>query len=245
MNEPINEMSDKDNHSKLVFESCKDIKTGQPYKNLAGAKFGYLTALERVGTNKHGSVLWKCRCDCGNTKIYPSGKLVDGRATNCGCMTVEIRRKKASKHGITAGGKPRTFVIWNGMKLRCLNPKATSYPNYGARGITICDEWMSFENFHNWAINNGYGDDKEIDRIDNDGNYCPENCRWVDRKFNRLHQRRIRNIEISGEILSINAWCKKVGISKTIAYKYLHKSEEAFISFVKEKLREQEETACT
>lgn len=204
------------------------------FKDLSGMRFGRLTAIETVGINKHRNYLWKCLCDCGKERVFPSGKLISGRATHCGCLTTEIKRKIASKHGITAGGKPRTFVIWNGMKLRCFNPKSISYPRYGARGISVCEEWMVFENFHNWAINNGYDDGKEIDRIDPNGDYCPENCHWISQHLNRIKQRTTRNIEVEGKILSITAWSKELKVSKNTIYKYLNQSEEAFVDFVKQ-----------
>ena len=161
-------------------------------RDISNQTFGYLTALHIVGTNKWKNKLWLCRCTCGNEKIFPQGKLVQGRATNCGCKTTQLKRKAASKHGITAGGKPRTFIIWCGMKARCNNPKSVSYKSYGARGIEVCDEWMVFENFHKWALANGYEDGLEIDRIDANANYCPSNCRWVTPHFNRTHQRKHR-----------------------------------------------------
>lgn len=199
------------------------------FKDLSGKRFENLVALKKVGKNKYGNLLWECVCDCGNHKIYPSGKLTSGRATNCGCKTTELKRNNASKHGITSGGKPRTFIIWNGMKLRCNNPNSISYKSYGARGIKICKEWEKFKNFHYWAISNGYSDEKEIDRIDNDGDYCPENCRWVSKHFNRIHQRSSRYIEFMGMSLTISEWCRKFKISKSTAYKYLNKSEDDFI----------------
>ena len=203
-------------------------------KDLTGKRFGRQIALRPCGKNKYRNVLWLCKCDCGNQHIVSSGKLAQGKSKSCGCYALEIRSKSLEKHGITSGGKPRTFVIWNGMKARCLNPKSTSYPNYGGRGIRICDQWLNFENFHYWAISNGYRDDLEIDRIDNDGNYCPENCRWVTKEFNRSHQSKTRNIEILGVTENLSSLCRDVGMSKRTAYKYLKNGE----GFLKEKIKE-------
>lgn len=206
------------------------------FKNLAGQRFGHLLAIKPVDKTKHGNLIWECQCDCGNFKNYPSGKLVSGRASNCGCMTSELKRKNAEKHGILSYGKPRTFIIWCDMKARCYNPKAISYKSYGARGIKVCDEWLSFENFHNWAIKNGYEDKLEIDRINNDGDYCPENCRWVTKQFNRSHQRRCRNITVYGVTLNMSQWSKELGKSKNALYKNLHKGEEALKQYIKEQI---------
>ena len=147
-----------------------------------------------------------------------------------------MRIKSLEKHGITTGGKPRTFVIWNGMKLRCFNPKSNSYKSYGGRGVTVCDEWLVFENFHKWAISNGYQDDLEIDRIDVNGNYEPSNCRWVTKSFNRSHQRHSRFFEVCGKNLNISQWCRFLKTNKTTAYKYLHISEDAFVEWIKTKM---------
>lgn len=208
------------------------------FRDLRGQRFGHLTVIEQVGRNKHRSILWKCICDCSTEKIYPSGKLVSGRATNCGCKTSELRSIKASKHGITAGGRPRTLTIWCGMKERCLNPKSISYKNYGGRGISICEDWMTFENFHKWAVSSGYRDNYEIDRIDNDGNYCPENCHWVPVSENRKKTRRTHYITVEETTKSVSEWCKLLHIPRTKAYKILKNGDSAFSDFCKERLSE-------
>ena len=205
-------------------------------RDLTNQRFGRQIAIKPCGKNKYGNVLWLCKCDCGNEHIVASGKLIQGKSKSCGCYALEVKTKSLEKHGITTGGKPRTFTIWNGMKARCYNPKSASYKNYGARGIAICDSWLTFENFHNWAINNGYADDLEIDRIDNNSNYCPENCRWVSRTFNRNHQRKTRYIEVYGIKLNITQWCKELAISRSEAYTHLKNSEEDFCNWIKEKI---------
>ena len=146
---------------------------------------------------------------------------------------------KGSKHYHYKHGSSNTrlYNIWSGMKRRCQDPKHKDYPRYGARGIKICDEWMTFEKFHNWAMSNGYADGLEIDRIDNEKGYCPENCRWVSRAFNRKHQRKTRYLEIFGVRLNISEWCKEVKMSKSTAYKYLSKSDETFIKEIEKRIR--------
>lgn len=204
-------------------------------KDLTMQRFGRLVAIKPVGTDKWGNYRWLCKCDCGNEKIIKSSKLVQGRTRSCGCYRKEVSTKSLEKHGITTGGKPRTFIIWGGMKARCYNSDNSSYKSYGARGITVCKEWLIYKNFHNWAINNGYSDELEIDRIDNNGNYEPSNCRWVSKNFNRKHQRKTRWITIGKTTDSINGWCKKYNINKWEAYKYLNKSEESFKRFIRSK----------
>lgn len=197
-------------------------------KDLSNQRFGRQVAVRPCGKNSHRNVLWLCRCDCGKEHIVPSGKLVQGKSRSCGCYANDLHISQLQTHGITTGGKPRTFTIWNGMKARCLNPKATSYKNYGGRGIGICDEWLTFANFHNWAIRNGYQDGLELDRADNDKGYCPENCRWVSKSYNRAHRRNVHCIDIFSVKLNVTTWCKETGLPKTKAYQLLHISEDDF-----------------
>ena len=201
-------------------------------KNLTGIRFGRQVAIKSAGKNDYGNILWLCECDCGNRHIVPSGKLVQGKSKSCGCIRKENGIKMLEKHGITTGGKPRTLIIWSGMKARCLNPKSVSYSTYGGRGIGICDEWLSFENFHNWAIASGYKETLTIDRINPNGNYEPLNCRWIGATENKKMQRSARYISIHGEAKNVSDWCKETHISKATAYKHINISEEDFANFI-------------
>ncbi|GGD04882.1 hypothetical protein [Enterococcus wangshanyuanii] len=202
-------------------------------RDLTNQRFGRHIAIKQVGVNKWRNCLWLCRCDCGKEHVVSSGKLIQGKSKSCGCLAHDVRVEQLEKHGITTGGKPRTFIIWNGMKARCYNKKATSYKTYGAKGIEICDEWLRFENFHNWAISNGYKDNYEIDRIDGYGNYEPDNCQWISKTENRRKQRHMRIIEIYEEKHNVAEWCRLLKMSKRTAYKYLNKSDKDFVEYAK------------
>lgn len=221
---------------KLRKDNCVDGRSVRDkntyyFKDITGLKFGKLTVLSKEGHTKNRNITWLCQCDCGRQKVYPSGKLLSGRATNCGCEALNIKRKVASKHGLLAGTTPRTFICWNGMKARCLNPNCLQYKDYGGRGIKICDEWLSFENFHNWAINNGYSDDLTIERIDVNGNYTPDNCKWIPRKEQAKNTRRNHYVTIDGTTKIVSDWIRDLKIDKSKAYKILRSGEEAFIEY--------------
>ena len=207
-------------------------------RDLSGQRFGRLVAIRPCGKNKFGNFCWLCKCDCGKEHIVASGKLVSGSTKSCGCYAKDVHIKQLEKHGITTGGKPRTFTIWNDMKARCLNPNSISYKRYGGRGISICEKWLTFKNFHEWAMNSGYADGLEIDRIDNNGDYCPENCRWVSSTFNKKHQRNTRYIKIQNVTMNVSEWCRAVKMPKCTAYKFLHESEESFKKEVEKRILE-------
>lgn len=175
--------------------------------------FGRLTVLEEVGVVNYQPI-WKCRCECGNFTMVSSGALKSGGTKSCGCLKRELLVKKNTKHGMTSGPKKhRLYIVWAGMLQRCFNKNELAYKNYGARGITVCDEWKSFEAFKDWAISNGYRNDLEIDRQNNNGNYEPSNCRWVTVSENQLNKRNNHRITINGITKTITEWSKISGIS--------------------------------
>lgn len=182
---------------------------------LYGKKFGRLTAL--APTDKRAackSVIWRCECECGAIKEYPITWLLRGKVVSCGCRKAEnLWAKNKPVHG--KSGTP-IYGVYRAMLNRCYYVKDVAYKNYGGRGIAVCDEWKkSFVNFYGWAIANGYSKELTIDRIDNNGNYEPSNCRWVTYKEQANNTRKNRFIEYNGTTLTLSQWSEKTGISQS------------------------------
>lgn len=152
--------------------------------DLTGQKFGRLFVIGEDGMDKWGNYIWKCKCDCGNTVSVVSNSLRRGLTQSCGCYQYEVQKKVNVTHGKR---QSRLYSVWASMKERCLCNSSYAFHYYGERGITICDEWLDFENFYNWAVSAGYDQSAKrgectLDRIDNDKGYEPCNCRWVSMK---------------------------------------------------------------
>ena len=172
--------------------------------DLTGQKFGkwLVLRLDKNKTTKHASY-WLCQCECGNISSVFSGNLTRGHSKSCGCQRSEISAQQAQTHGES---KTRLYTIWNDMKARCSRPGNRIYHD---RGITVCEEWYkSYEAFRDWAVSNGYDDELQIDRVDNNKGYFPDNCRWVTVMQNQNNRRDNVRIKYHGEIKTLKEWSR-------------------------------------
>lgn len=189
--------------------------------DLTGQRFGRLVVLRREETLKRGVSRWLCQCDCGEQTVTTTGALRSGLTRSCGCLHREAAREqglKSATHGLT---ETRLYRVWSNMKTRCYNKRNRNYARWGARGITVCDEWRSnFQAFYDWAMANGYEDGLTIDRIDNDKGYSPDNCRWATPEQQANNTRSVRFIEFRGESHSLHEWSRILGIrTETLFYR--------------------------
>lgn len=178
------------------------------FKDLTGQKINSLTVIKRaedkIQPSGRRKVQWECLCDCGNKTIVEASHLLSGHTRSCGCLKGEKHKKAGSK----------IYAVWNTMRARCHNPNNTSYERYGAKGVKVCKEWAgSFTAFYNWALENGYKDGLTIDRIDNNRNYCPENCRWVTAKEQNRNKRNNHFITYKGETKCLGEWAEILNLN--------------------------------
>lgn len=161
-----------------------------------GQRFGRLTVIDgplKKRESGRSRAYWLCRCDCEKTVWVRENNLKSGHTQSCGCLAADTRRHgKRFKYGNEYARKMRLYRIWSEMRYRCSKPTNKDFKYYGGRGIAVCAEWLyDFTSFREWAMSAGYQDDLTIDRIDVDGNYCPENCRWVTMsEQNKNHRKR-------------------------------------------------------
>lgn len=179
--------------------------------DMTGLVFGRLTVTGKAEPDGNGLTRWTCLCSCGTSVTVRGQDLRRGRQQSCGCQKAEKTARRNYKHGQKG---TRLHRIWKNMKSRCYNPSVPSFKDYGARGIVLCDEWReSFAAFYQWATENGYSDDKSIDRIDVNGNYCPANCRWVTRAEQSRNTRQNHLIPTPWGLMCLTDAAKKAGIS--------------------------------
>lgn len=186
--------------------------------NLIGKRFGKLTVVERAENNKRGNTMWLCKCDCGNEKIVNGTYLKAGQVKSCGCLLDEARHlPKRVTHGET---NTKLYKKYRGMLGRC-SPTYHGAKNYYEKGIRVCDEWIGehgFENFKEWSLNNGCDDNKHwtemtLDRIDNNGNYEPSNCRWTTSKQQCNNMSTNVFFTYMDKTQMMKQWCEELGLS--------------------------------
>lgn len=183
------------------------------YIDLTGQQFGLLTAIERNGST-NGCTNWKCKCICGNYTIVRSSALLSGHKQYCEKCQEKLRESKWRSDD-------RLYRTWRHMLDRCENPRDKAYPLYGGKGVKICLEWHELEKFIQWALKNGYDDDKlTLDRIDVQGNYEPSNCRWITNEKQQSNKRNNSILVYNGMSRTKGQWSKITGISRsTINYR--------------------------
>lgn len=196
--------------------------------DLTNKKFNRLTALKRVGHSGKGAVIWLFRCDCGKEKEIVGWKVKSGHTKSCGCLQSEWAVKHAielARRNITHGmSYLRPYSIWHSMLQRCLNKKSHSYKNYGGRGIKVCNKWLKFKGFLE-DMKVGYENGLSIDRINNDGNYNKENCRWVTVKQQNNNNRNCHFFTYKGITKNITQWADKLGLNVNTVRVRIHRGQ--------------------
>ena len=170
--------------------------------SLVGERYGRWIVLDKAEKGKSGEIQYLCRCDCGNERIIRRTSLTTGNSKSCGCLSRDVAVKSNTKHGDT---DKRLYRIWAGIIQRCCNSRNRyEREKYGGRGICVCDEWKQYEAFRDWSLAYGYNDNLSIDRIDPNGNYCPENCRWATSYQQANNKRTSKFITFNGKTATVN-----------------------------------------
>ena len=186
--------------------------------DISGEKFGRLTAIEfyGMGAQKNPVPMWKCKCDCGKECVVSYYNIMNGHTRSCGCIQREFISSRNTVHG---GIGDRLYRVWRNIITRCTYEKGQEYYLYGGRGIKVCQEWLhDYKAFKEWAYSHGYDENAEkfkctIDRIDTNGDYCPENCRWVSQLVNDNNRRTSVYITVNGERITMSNAARKYGVS--------------------------------
>ena len=191
--------------------------------DLTGKKFHRLTVLRRDETSNTKHSKWICRCDCGKVCSVAGGNLQNGHTKSCGCLSSEVtaaRNRANATHGDT---NTRLYRSWCSMWTRCTDPKCASYCRYGGRGIKVCEEWRDYFKFREWALSVGYDYNANltIDRIDPDGDYCPENCRFLTQQQQNATKRNAVRISYNGKTQCLKEWAREYNIAYLTLYQRL------------------------
>ena len=188
-------------------------------KDYTGQRFGKLTALEPTNERKKtgNNVIWLCKCDCGNLVKIPTSEFsAKAHTRSCGCWRSEKMTISQTTHG---GARERLYIVWMSMRRRCYEKKNKDYPNYGGRGIKVCDLFQDYGAFRKWAFESGYDPNANygectLDRIDANGDYEPQNCRWVSLANQNNNKRDNIKILHNGTTKTASEWERELGYSQ-------------------------------
>lgn len=192
--------------------------------DLTGNKYGRLTVIDRAENSKDGRARWNCICDCGNATIVAARNLKSGSVKSCGCMSSRLQ-PTTKTHGDST---TKLYEKWCSMMNRCNNPNHPHYKDYGGRGIKVCEEWHNYSNFKKWVLNTRDNENLTIDRIDVNGDYCPENCRWATAKEQANNRRSNLIYVYNGESHNLNEWCEILGLNYYNVHNRIYKLKWTF-----------------
>lgn len=203
-------------------KSCGCLLDKQ-YDDLTGYENEHLLVLSKAEDKEYSNglkmVQWNCKCkQCGKFFRVTAQNIKQRKVKSCGCYTFELKGRTHRKHGMFG---TRIYLSWAHMVSRCYNKNVDTYPRYGGRGITICQEWLGehgFENFFEWSMKNGYAENLTIDRIDNDKGYSPDNCRWATDTEQVRNRRNTLLVEVDGVSKPLAEWCEIYKIDYKLAY---------------------------
>lgn len=187
------------------------------FVDITGKTFNKLTAVSFHHKDKRGKAYWLFRCSCGKEVITRKGSVTSGEIKSCGCS----HKEQNITHGLS---KSNLYFVFQAMKQRCYNKSNLGYSEYGGRGITICDEWLTNpESFYTWAIENGYKRGLSIDRIDNNKGYSPENCRWATQEQQQKNKRTNLSLTYKGKTCCASEWSDLYKVPRRKVYWRLSK----------------------
>ena len=181
--------------------------------DLTGQRFGRLTVIERAENDRRGQVRWRCACDCGGASITYGVSLRSGDTRSCGCLAAEVTSKRSKKHGFR---HHPIYYTWRGMRERCYKETSKDYSQYGGRGINVCDGWMHDANaFITWSLAHGWAPGLSLDRVNNNGPYAPDNCRWITAKEQNRNRRDNIKVTFNGVERLVCALIEESGLPKS------------------------------
>ena len=205
-----------------TWYNLNEVMTMPCFRDLTGERFGKLTVIcvsRKVKSGKRERYYWQCKCDCGREKEVRTDCLTSGLVRSCGCMKKEQDRINLTKFHRHKLSHTKLWDAYYDMKSRCYNENNHRYNDYGGRGITICKEWLdSFDSFAEWSFSHGFKKDLQIDRIDNNSGYSPENCRWVTPKENCRNRRSNVMVEYNGKMITLVELSEILNIPYKTAY---------------------------